>query len=176
MTKNLTIVVILVIIFSTNLDFISAQEYQRLAHMGYTHAERTKTDYHSFRMDWCKTSTDFLEVIDTHKYYVIRGASPSSNPVNDNLRQRYAEYLMEINGVHLTKHYVAWNIVAEPCDNQNKKLTFDAKFFNRRYDALKFYQSISSTNKVRFSPSGEVEYVESNYYDLLRKSAASLCP
>jgi hypothetical protein len=67
---------------------------------------------------------------------------------------------MEINGIHLTKHYVAWDILTyDNCSaNNNKKVVFKAKFFNKSWDALKFYQSlVAETEKIRFNLSGVVE-------------------
>lgn len=177
------ILLFLIIVITLSLStFINSQNSQRLSHLGYTYAERDTTDYHSYEIIWYKEdlADGAITLPSETKYYVIRKATPFSSNLGVDLNSRYSEYLMEINGMHLTKHYVAWDIVStnENCANDYKRVSFKAKFFNRSWDALKFYESLSGA-KVRFSPSRVENYDSLTSYKKLAKfdtNTWTVCP
>lgn len=161
LSKTLYLFSVLIII---SLFSISNQTSvtQRITHFGYFPSNGLDSDYHSYEIQWETGTSNIVDRVvesgtKTYKYSTRRdtiGTTYTAVNNGNSLNDRYAEYLMEINGIHYTKNYVAWDITPTDCNSTYDitTVTFKAKFFPNEYEALVYYDSLSDTaNKARFT-------------------------
>lgn len=124
--------------------------YQRISYQNYVPASGGNADYHVINIVWSE-STIAAEVVGTGnwKYSIVRDdeGNPAVSNNNNALFDRYANYLIGIDGKHATKPYVAWDITAS-CASPKMNVSFKIKYFTCDSAATAFYDSSSAVTKV----------------------------
>lgn len=181
----LTLLVVLI------LNSVNATIYTRRTYLYYQqyNPPAEQTDFHAIEIiysasdnistksdassDWkysIKTSTTGSTVT------VINSAVYQNNPVNS----RYAAYLLNTDGTHFSKHYVAWTDDEKICDSatDQTKVLYKIKFFTCEVAAKNFYDKMnpdsSTLNILAATSTGTVIAEDKNSDTLFLKTLLNL--
>jgi hypothetical protein len=161
-----------------NIEKVNAIEYyQRITYLSYDVA----SNFHSLEVNWSLASIPSLTNADNFIYSITRKI-PEPDPMNETVQpnsvlassvitiknsyyfyRKFTNYLLNYNGEHASKHYVAYNITPTSLTGTGvNKVEFNVRYFNCYPAAEEFKKTLTGnafTNVVLVKPDKTHEYL-----------------